>query len=146
MTCPDPIALARTNSPDADPEVVEHLENCPSCWLDWQIQQGPATPSIPKPKSSRTHERAIARIERKARELEEATRWWDLPILGVLVAIAAFAFFLAGGNAGPRCPWLGRNRRHCVWDRGGALYVAQGSEGVRGGPVDGFVGQMGQFP
>ena len=35
------------------------------------------------------NERAIARIEREARELEEATRWWDLPILGALVAIVA---------------------------------------------------------
>ena len=45
-----------------------------------------------------------ARIEREARELEDAARWWDLPILGALVAIAAFAFFLAGGNAGTAMP------------------------------------------
>jgi predicted anti-sigma-YlaC factor YlaD len=101
MTCPDPIALARTNSPDADPEVVEHLKSCPSCLLDWQIRQGARYALDPEAEvPPGLNERAIARIERKARELEEATRWWDLPILGVLVAIAAFAFFLAGGNAG----------------------------------------------
>lgn len=41
-------------------------------------------------------ERAIARIERRARELEEEMRWWDLPILGAPVAVAALAFLVAG--------------------------------------------------
>ena len=106
MTCPDPIALTRASSPGADPEVLpEHLGNCPSCWLDWQIQQGVRYALDPEAEvPPGLNERAIARIEREARELEEATRWWDLPILGALVAIAAFAFFLAGGNAGTVMP------------------------------------------
>ncbi len=100
MTCPDPIALTRAKPPVADPEVVEHLKSCPSCWLDWQIHQGARFALDPEAEvAPGLNERAIARIERKARELEEETRWWDLPILGTLVAIAAFAFFVAGGSA-----------------------------------------------
>ena len=73
--------------------------------MDWQIRQGARYALDPEAEvPPGLNERAIARIERKARELEEATRWWDLPILGVLVAIAAFAFFLAGGNAGTAMP------------------------------------------
>ncbi|MDE2761955.1 MAG: hypothetical protein OXQ94_16330 [Gemmatimonadota bacterium] len=105
MTCPDPVALTRANPPAADPEVVDHLKSCPSCWLDWQIQQGARYALDPEAEvPPGLNERAIARIERKARELEEETRWWDLPILGTLVAIAAFAFFVAGGSAETAMP------------------------------------------
>ena len=100
MTCPDPVALARATSPDAAPAVAEHLKTCASCWLDWQIQQGTRyalAPDIEVP-STLTH-RAVVQIERKARRREEAQRWWDLSILGTLVAIAAFAFLLVGGTA-----------------------------------------------
>lgn len=106
MTCPDPIALTRANSPDADPEVVEHLRSCPSCWLDWQIQQGARYALNPEAElPPGLNERAMARIEREARRTEEARRkdgvqrWWDLPILGGLIAIAAFASFVVGGYA-----------------------------------------------
>ena len=99
MTCPDPIALARANPPNSDPEVVEHLGNCPSCWLDWQIQQGTRYALQPDTQvSPGLNERAIARIEREARRKEEIKRWWDLPILGALVATATFACFVAGGG------------------------------------------------
>ena len=100
MTCPDPTALARASSPNSDPEVAQHLKNCPSCWLDWQIQEGTRYALYPETEvPSALNERAIARIEGEGRRAEEVTRWWDLPVLGALVAIAAFAFFLAGGNA-----------------------------------------------
>lgn len=105
MTCPGPTALTRMRSPDAGPEVLEHLKSCPSCWLDWQIQQGARYALDPEAEvPPGLNERAIARIEREARKLEGETRWWDLPILGVLVGIAAFAFFVAGGNADTAIP------------------------------------------
>ena len=105
MTCPDSIALARAGTQDADPAVVAHLKNCPSCWLDWQIQQGARYALHPDAQvPPYLNERAIARIEREARELEESTRWWDLPILGALTAIAIFAFFLASEDAGIAVP------------------------------------------
>lgn len=105
MTCPGPTALARATAPDGDPVVIEHLKGCPSCWLDWQIQQGARYALDPEAEvSAGLTERAIARIEREATKLEEQTRWWDLPILGALVAIAAFAFFVAGGNAATAIP------------------------------------------
>lgn len=100
MTCPDPLALTRANSPDADPEVVEHLKSCPSCWLDWQIQHGARYALNPEAEvPPGLNERAMARIEREAKRLDEVQRWWDLPVFGGLVAIGAFAFFVAGGNA-----------------------------------------------
>lgn len=40
MNCPDLSSLSRVGTPRADPSVVEHLKRCPSCWMDWQIQQG----------------------------------------------------------------------------------------------------------
>ncbi len=105
MTCPDPTLLSRANSPEPDPEVVEHLKSCPSCWLDWQIQHGARyalNPEVEVPPG--LNERAMARIQREARRLDEVERWWDFPVLGGLVAIAAFAFFIAGGNAETTLP------------------------------------------
>lgn len=100
MTCPGPTALSRAHGPGGDPGVLEHLKNCPSCWLDWQIQQGARYALDPEAEvPPGLNERAIARIEREARKPAEEERWWDLPILGALVAVAAFAFFLAGGRA-----------------------------------------------
>lgn len=105
MTCHDPIALTRVRSPNADSGVLEHLKSCPSCWLDWQIRQGARYALDPEAEvPPGLTELATARIEREARKLEEETRWWDLPVLGVLVAIAAFAFFLAGGSAATAIP------------------------------------------
>ncbi len=105
MTCPDPTALTRASSPQADPDVLEHLKSCPSCWLDWQIQHGARYALNPEAElPPGLNERAMARIEREARWLEETERWWDFPILGALVAIGTFAFFIAGGNAETALP------------------------------------------
>lgn len=46
----------------------------------------------------------MARIEREARRLDEVERWWDFPVLGGLVATAAFSFYIAGGNAETALP------------------------------------------
>lgn len=105
MTCPDPTLLSRATSPEADPEVVEHLRSCPSCWLDWQIQHGARYALNPEAElPPGLNERAMARIEREARRLDEVERWWDFPVLGGLVAVGAFAFFVAGGNAETSLP------------------------------------------
>ena len=105
MTCPDPIALTRASSPQADPDVLEHLKRCPSCWLDWQIQHGARYALNPEAElPPGLNERAMARIEREARRLEETERWWDFPILGALVAIGTFAFFIGGGDAETALP------------------------------------------
>lgn len=105
MTCPDLTLLTRTNSQEADPEVLEHLSSCPSCWLDWQIQRGARYALNPETEvPPGLNERAMARIEREARRLDEVERWWDFPVFGGLVTTAAFAFFIAGGNAETALP------------------------------------------
>lgn len=97
MTCPDPIALTRADSPEADPKLAAHLKSCPSCWLDWQIQRGASYALNPETEvPPGLIERAMARIEREAGEEEELERWWDLPTLGALVATATLALSVAG--------------------------------------------------
>ena len=112
MTCPDPIVFLRATSLEADPELVAHLKSCPSCQLDWQIQQAVGYALSPERElPPGLNERALARIERKARQEDEVRRWWDFPIQGALVATTIFAASVAGGGdfttmpVGPAAIW-----------------------------------------
>ena len=40
MDCPDTAVIAATESLESNPVVAEHLKECPSCRLDWQIVHG----------------------------------------------------------------------------------------------------------
>ncbi|MCY4399378.1 MAG: hypothetical protein OXE96_08585 [Gemmatimonadetes bacterium] len=96
MTCPDPTALDRTGTPDADPALVEHLKTCPSCWLDWQIQHGLRHVMDPQLEvRTDLNERVIARIALRAARLEKTLRWRDLAICAALVTAATCVFVLA---------------------------------------------------
>ena len=103
MTCPDPTALDRTDTPDADPAVVEHLKTCPSCWLDWQIQHGLRHVLDPQLEvRADLNERVIARVALRAAQLEKTLRWRDLAMCAALVTAATMVFFLAAADsAGP---------------------------------------------
>ncbi|MXX56747.1 MAG: DUF3379 domain-containing protein [Gemmatimonadetes bacterium] len=100
-TCPDHAALGRIGAHDADPELVEHLKTCPSCWLDWQIQHGLRHVLDPQiPVRADLNERVIARMALRAAQLEKTLRWQDLAVSAVLVLVATGVFFLATGTAG----------------------------------------------
>lgn len=100
-TCPDPTALSRTGVHDADPELLEHLKTCPSCWLDWQIQHGLRHVLDPQiPVRTDLNERVIARMALREAQLERTLRWQDLGMSAVLVVVATGVFFLATGTGG----------------------------------------------
>ena len=102
MTCPDSTTLARTDAPDADPELVEHIKTCPSCWLDWQIQNGLRHVLDPQIEvRTDLNERVIARMALRAAQLERTLRWQDVAMSVVLVVVATGVFFLATATAGP---------------------------------------------
>ena len=100
MTCPDPMALDRTDRPDADPAVVEHLKTCPSCWLDWQIQHGLRHVLDPRTEvRADLNERVIARVALRAARLEKTLRWRDLAMCAALVTAATMVFCLAAADS-----------------------------------------------
>lgn len=97
MNCPDLRTLGRVGTPDADPAVVEHVFNCESCWLDWQIQQGARYLRDPVGKTaSDVNDRVIARVLLRSRRHREAPATWrDAALFGAGVAIAVLVFMLA---------------------------------------------------
>lgn len=100
-TCPDPTALNRTGSHDADQELIEHLKTCPSCWLDWQIQHGLRHVLDPqRPVRVDLNERVIAKMALREAQLESTLRWQDLAMSAALVVVATGVFFLGTGTAG----------------------------------------------
>ena len=107
MSCPDLSALARVGTTEADPEVVEHLKECDSCLLDWQIQLGTrylSDPRIDRKASVDLDERIIARATAITRHSERLPGWRHLAVAGLLAASAAFAFLsisMGGGVTSP---------------------------------------------
>lgn len=107
MSCPDLSALARVGTTEADPEVVDHLKQCDSCLLDWQIQLGTrylSDPQIDATAPVGLDERIIARATAITRDSERLPGWTHLAVAGLLAATAAFAFAwtsMAGGSTAP---------------------------------------------
>lgn len=105
MSCPELSALARVGTAEADPDVVEHLKNCDSCLLDWQIQFGTrylSDPQIDATASVDLDERIIARATAITRHSERLPGWRHLAVAGLLAALAAFVFVwtsMGGGVA-----------------------------------------------
>ncbi|MCY4398214.1 MAG: hypothetical protein OXE96_02570 [Gemmatimonadetes bacterium] len=102
MTCPDLSDLARVGTPRADPAVVEHLQTCHSCWLDWQIQQGARylhTGMRNDPQD--LNQRVMAGITEMARQSDGPAGWGQLSLFGLLTAVALLIFFIMrmGGMA-----------------------------------------------
>jgi len=96
MTCPDLTDLARAGTSRADPSVVEHLLNCRSCWLDWQIQE-----SARRSPGAETHldadgfqRRVMARIAAMERDSDGPVTLSQMALSAVLVAVAVVAFAL----------------------------------------------------
>lgn len=91
MSCPDLSALARAGTPQAEPAVVEHIRNCESCWLDWQIQQGARFLLDPQVgDAADLDERIVARAALIARHYERPAGWRRLAVTGALVAAIVF--------------------------------------------------------
>ena len=102
MSCPDLSALARVGTTEADPEVVEHLKECDSCLLDWQIQLGTrylADPRIDATASADLDERIIARATAITRYSERIPGWRHLAVAGLLAALATFGWISVNGGA-----------------------------------------------
>ena len=103
MSCPDLSALARVGTAEADPEVVEHLKECESCLLDWQIQLGTrylADPRIDATEFADPDKRIIARATAITRYSERLPGWRHLAVAGLLAALAAFTFVWVSVNGG----------------------------------------------
>lgn len=107
MKCPNLSELAKVGTPEASPEVVEHLKTCNSCLLDWQIQLGArylSDPEIDAARSADLDERIIARATAIMRHSERIPGWRHLAVTGLLAASAAFGFVwmsMAGGVTAP---------------------------------------------
>ena len=134
MTCPDPTALDRTDRPDADPAVLEHLKTCPSCWLNWQIQHGLRHVLDPQIEvRADLNERVIARVALRAAQLEKTLRWRDLAMCAALVTAATMVFFLAATDAaGPVSFGLNGALRDRGRHRGRAVCETRGPKRARG--------------
>lgn len=98
MNCPDLAALRRAGTPRSDPAVVEHLQTCEECWLDWQIQEGARLLLDPEEKTVRDlsdpDERVLTRIAALARESDTATSWKQLVLSALLIAFAVLVFVM----------------------------------------------------
>ena len=106
MACPDPAKLAQTRSLASGSEVIEHLEQCASCRLDWQIIHGARYALNPPEQVPQwLDERVMAEIRHRAR-LRERQRSrlarWEPVITGTLLAAATFAYLVVwpGGVVG----------------------------------------------
>ena len=102
MTCPDLSDLARVGTPRADPVVVEHLQQCHSCWLDWQIQQGARyLHSGMRNDPQDLNQQVMVRITEMAHQSDGPAGWGQLSLFGFLIAVALLMFFIMrmGGMA-----------------------------------------------
>lgn len=130
MKCPDLRTLSRVGTPNADPAVVEHVSNCESCWLDWQIQQGMRYLEDPLVKgASDVNDRVIARVLIRARrDSEPPARWRDAALFGAVVAIAVLAFLVAVPAVAAAMPVAPAVGYAVVSGVLGALYVKKRDE------------------
>lgn len=98
MTCPDLTDLARAGSSRADPSVVEHILNCRSCWLDWQIQESarrsPAKDAETPQDPDDFQRRVMARIAARERHTDGPVALSQLALSVLLVAVAVVVFAL----------------------------------------------------
>lgn len=98
MNCPSLTDLARVGTPRADLAVVEHVQTCESCRLDWEIQLTTRymleTDSDEAGDLRDVNERVMARITAIARQSDGPTRWSELVLSGLLVAVAVAAFLM----------------------------------------------------
>ncbi len=95
MACPDQDAIAHLKSLDGDPDAIRHLKDCPSRWRDWLVLQAARRALYPPGEVRRDlNERAMARIIRKAQQLEKPTSRRELAVSGILVAAATAALLL----------------------------------------------------
>ena len=98
MDCPDPAVIAATESLESNPVVAEHLKECPSCRLDWQIVHGARRALYgPGEVQHALNDMAMARIRRRARDLQRAPTRWENAGAGVLVAGAVAGMLLLTG-------------------------------------------------
>ena len=96
MACPDASVIMGLEEPDKDPEILRHLQRCPSCWLDWHIVHGARRALFPPGEVRHDlNQRVLARIARRARELERPTTGWEYCISAILLSAATGAFLLA---------------------------------------------------
>ena len=98
MACPDPTVIAATASLEGNPVLAEHLKECPSCRLDWQIVHGARHALYgPGVVQRELNERAMARIVDSARQLQRPPTAWEQAASGVLVAVATGGMLLLTG-------------------------------------------------
>ena len=97
MDCPDAAVVAATQSLEGNPAIAEHLNECPSCRLDWQIVHGARQVLYGQGDiQSALNDKAMARISR-AQRMRRAPATWEHAISGILVATAAAGMLLLTG-------------------------------------------------
>ena len=103
MTCPDLTSLGRASTTRADPAIVEHLHECQSCWLDWQIQQGARyllnDDADTRGASGHLNRLVIARITAMEEHLDKPAGWLQLTASALLVATAVLLFLFVRMDA-----------------------------------------------
>ena len=99
MDCPDPAVLAAVESLEDNPALVEHLNECWSCRLDWQIVHAARGALYgPGEVKNELNERAMARITSRSRDLRQPPTTWEQATAGILVGIAAGGMLVLTGT------------------------------------------------
>lgn len=106
MTCPDLTDLARAGTARADPSVVKHILDCPSCWLDWQIQESArrshSTDGGSRQDPEHFQRQVMARIAARERDSDQPATLTQLTLSALLLAVAILVFALERvGFSGP---------------------------------------------
>ena len=88
--------------------MLEHLQTCEQCWLDWQIQQGARLLHDREAQTgdemSEPDRRVLTRIVALARESDMFTNWKQLALSALLIAVAVLAFLMLRGGAADPIP------------------------------------------
>lgn len=108
MACPDPRIIAELDTPDGNPEVIKHLQECSSCRLDWQIVHCAHDALYPDGEVRHDlNQHVMARIAQRARAQERPSTGWEHCVSGILVSVATGAFLLASPNQSSMAPvWV----------------------------------------
>ena len=106
MRCPDLVDIVRSGT-TPDPSVLEHIRRCPSCLLDWQIQQGMrylrhADKNATQPGSNRLEDlnrQVMAQIPLVPRQTDGTISWGQLWLSGLFISLGVFMFLTMNGDA-----------------------------------------------
>lgn len=106
MRCPDLVDIVRSGT-TPDPPVLEHIRRCPSCLLDWQIQQGMrylrhadrnAAP-LGSDHLEDLNRQVMAQIPLVPPPTDGTISWGQLWLSGLFITLGVFMFLTMNGDA-----------------------------------------------